>query len=93
MKNRIAREIPKFKNEDAERRFWAKADTSEYFDWSKPLKNPIMPNLRPSSKSISIRIPQYLLDDLKMIAHKKDMPYQALMKHYLSDKIREEFAH
>ena len=93
MKHKIIKEIPKFKNEDEERKFWAKVDSSEYFDWSKPITNPVMPNLKPSFRSISIRIPQYLLDDIKMLAHKKDMPYQALMKHYLSEKIKEEFAH
>ncbi len=93
MKNKNIKTIPKFENEDEERAFWAEANTSEYFDWSNPIINPTFPNLKPSFKSISMRIPQYLLNDLKMIAHKKDMPYQALMKHYLTEKIKEEFAH
>ena len=93
MKNSLKKSIPKFKNEDEERDFWSSADTSEYFDWSNSVKNPILPNLRPSIKTISIRLPQHLLNALKSIAHKKDVPYQALMKQYLSEKIREEYAH
>ena len=92
MKNNKGKKIPQFKNEDQEREFWAKNDTAEYFDWSNPLKNPTFPNLRPSIKTISIRLPLHLLNELKSLAHKKDMPYQALMKQYLSEKIREEYA-
>jgi len=83
--------IPKFKNEDEERDFWASHDSTEYINWSKAIKNPIFPNLRPSTKSISIRLPKALIHSLKTIANKKDVPYQSLMKVYLSEKVEEEF--
>jgi len=82
--------IPKFKNEDEERDFWASHDSTEYINWSKAIKNPIFPNLRPSTKSISIRLPEALIHSLKTIADRKDVPYQSLMKVYLSEKVREE---
>ena len=81
--------IPKFKNEDEEREFWAKADSSEYFDFSKPIKASF-PNLKFSTQTVSIRITQSLLDALKTAASKKDVPYQSLMKIYLSEKVEEE---
>ena len=82
--------IPKFKNEDEERDFWATADTSEYFDWDNPIINPSFPNLKPSTKVVSIRVTQSLLEALKELANKKDVPYQSLMKVYLSEKVEEE---
>ena len=75
--------IPKFKNEDEERDFWATADTSEYFDWDNPIINPSFPNLKPSTKVVSIRVTQSLLEALKELANKKDVPYQSLMKQYI----------
>ena len=92
LKKRI-KNIPHFKNEDEEREFWAKPDTADYFDWSNPIRNPAFPNLMPSKTTISIRLPQHLINELKFIAHKKDIPYQSLMKQYLFDKIKEEYAH
>ena len=89
MKKRL-KSIPKFKNEDEEREFWAKADTSEYFDWSKAIKNPSFPNLKPSTRSISIRLPESLIDILKELANKKDVPYQSLMKIFLSERVEKE---
>lgn len=83
------KEIPKFKNEDEERDFWAKADSSEYFDFSKPVKASF-PNLKLSTQTVSIRLSQSLLDALKTVANKKDVPYQSLMKVYLSEKVEEE---
>ena len=82
--------IPKFKNDDEERDFWATADTSEYFDWDNPIINPSFPNLKPSTKVVSIRVTQSLLEALKELANKKDVPYQSLMKVYLSEKVEEE---
>jgi predicted DNA binding CopG/RHH family protein len=83
------KQIPKFKNEDAERDFWAKADTSEYFDWSKA-ENVVFPNLKPSTETISLRLPTFLLVRIKELANKKDVPYQSLMKIFLSDRINQE---
>ncbi len=82
--------IPRFKNEDEEDKFWATHDSTEYFDISKAMINPSFPNLKTSTKTITIRVPQALLDDLKMIANRKDVPYQSLVKVYLDEKIREE---
>lgn len=81
--------IPKFKNEDEERDFWAKADSSEYFDWSKA-EEVIFPNLKPSTEHISLRLPEYLLARIKELANKKDVPYQSLIKIFLSDRIEQE---
>ena len=88
--NKKLKPIPKFKNEDEERDFWAKADTSEYFDWSKAVVNPSFPNLKLSTQTVSIRLSQSLLDALKTAANKKDVPYQSLMKVYLSEKVEEK---
>ncbi len=81
--------IPQFKNEDEERDFWATADTSEYFDFSKA-KRVIFPNLKPTTKSISIRLPEWIIYELKSLANKRDIPYQALIKTFLSDKLEEQ---
>lgn len=81
--------IPRFKNEDEEQEFWATHDTTEYFDTSKPIRLHF-PNLKPSTKSVTIRLPEWLIYDLKTLANKKDVPYQSLMKVYLAEKVREE---
>jgi predicted DNA binding CopG/RHH family protein len=91
MKNRL-KPIPIFKNEDEERDFWAKADTSEYFDWSKA-RRVIFPNLQLTKRPISLRITNSLLAKVKMLANKKDMPYQTLMKQYVSKGVEQEFTH
>lgn len=80
--------IPKFKNEDDERDFWATADTSEYFDWSKA-EEVVFPNLKSSTESISLRLPQPLLARIKELANAKDVPYQSLMKIFLAEKVEE----
>jgi len=81
--------IPVFKNEDEERAFWAAADTSEYFDWSKA-EPVVFPNLKSSTESISLRIPSILLARIKELANKKDVPYQSLMKVFLSERVEQE---
>ncbi len=81
--------IPRFKDEDEERNFWATADSSEYFDWSKA-ERVIFPNLKPSTETISLRLPKYLLARIKEIANSKDVPYQSLMKTFLADKVKQE---
>lgn len=84
------KKIPEFKSEDEEREFWATHDSTDYIDWSKA-KRVVFPNLKPSTKTITIRVPQSLLNSLKSIANKKDVPYQSLVKVYLDEKVREEF--
>lgn len=82
---------PVFKSEDAERAFWATHSPLDYFDMSKA-KRVSFPNLRPSLKSISIRLPEDMVDELKVLANKRDVPYQSLAKLYLSWGIRAERA-
>lgn len=74
--------IPKFKTEKEERLFWQKADSTEYVDWSKAEKW-IFPNLKLTSTPITIRIPESLLNRVKVRAHQKDMPYQTLIKQFI----------
>lgn len=76
--------IPKFKNEDEERDFWATADSSEYFDWSKA-KRVSFPNLKLTTKPITIRLPEGVIDRAKIKAHKMDIPYQSLIKKIIYD--------
>ncbi|HOF01394.1 MAG TPA: BrnA antitoxin family protein [Spirochaetota bacterium] len=84
------KEIPLFDNEVDEIAFWENHDSTEYLDWSRS-KHANFPNLKPSVKTISIRLPESMLNDIKTLANKKDIPYQSLMKIYLSEKIKEEF--
>jgi len=91
MKAKKFKLIPHFKNEDDERDFWATHDSSDYFDWSKA-KHVIFPNLQLTKKPISLRVTTSLLARVKMIANKKDMPYQTLMKQYIEHGIKQDFA-
>jgi predicted DNA binding CopG/RHH family protein len=84
--------IPKFKNEDKERRFWATHSALDYFDAAKPRKASF-PNLKPSVKSISIRLPGDMLETLKILANKRDVPYQSLLKMFLAERIKAESRH
>ena len=74
--------IPKFKSEKEEREFWQKADSVEYLDWSKA-ERASFPNLKLTSKPITIRLPQSMIDRIKVEAHKRDMPYQTMIKDIL----------
>lgn len=80
--------IPKFKTEREERLFWQKVDSTQYVDWSKAEKW-IFPNLKLTSTPITIRIPDSLLGRVKMRAHQKDIPYQSLIKEYISHGLNE----
>jgi len=84
------KQIPKFKNEDEERDFWDSHDLTDFFDISKA-ELVSFPNLKPSTETISLRLPAALLADVKTLANKKDVPYQSLMKIYLAQKVQEEF--
>ena len=83
--------IPKFKSEREERLFWANRDSSDFVDWSKA-KRAKFPELKPSSRTISLRLPQMLIDELKILAHKRDIPYQSLLKSFLAERVREELS-
>ena len=88
----MKKKIPKFKNEDEERDFWAEHDSTDYIDWSKA-QRAIFPNLKPSTKTISLRLPESMIEELKLLANKRDVPYQSLLKIFLAEKIEEEFQH
>ena len=81
--------IPEFKNEDEEREFWATHDSTEYVDWSQA-KRAIFPNLKPSTRTISVRMPESMVDELKLLANKRDVPYQSLIKIFLRERIDAE---
>ena len=82
--------VPQFTSEDDEREFWATHDSTEYIDWSKAERNPTLSRLKPSTRTISIRLPESLIAELKALANKRDVPYQSLVKIYLSEKVKEE---
>jgi len=82
--------IPSFVTEDEEREFWSKSDSAAYIDWSQS-KRMVLPNLKPSTKKISLRLPEIMIEELKVLANKRDIPYQSLLKIYLSEKINQEF--
>jgi len=81
--------IPKFKTAQEEREFWTNNESSEFIDWNKS-KLVSFPKLRPSTKTISLRLPEFLLNDIKVIAHKRDVPYQSLIKIILKERIDNE---
>ena len=80
---------PKFKSETQEQDFWATHDSTDYVDWSQG-RVTVFPELRASTRTISLRLPQSLLEALKSIANKRDVPYQSLLKIFLSDRVSEE---
>ena len=89
MKNVKKKRIPKFNNEDDEREFWASHDSTDYIYWSGA-KEVIMPNLKPTLKTISIRLPEIMIEELKLLANKRDIPYQSLMKMFLAERMEQE---
>ena len=89
---KINKKIPRFKNEDEEREFWSRHDSTDYIDWDKA-KKAVLPNLKPSVKTISIRLPKMMLEELKLLANKRDVPYQSLLKIFLAERIEAELEH
>jgi predicted DNA binding CopG/RHH family protein len=81
--------IPVFRSHEEAGKFWLTHDTTEYLDWSKA-RRVSFPNLRPSTATISLRLPQGLLDDLRTLANQRDVPYQSLLKVYLSERVAQE---
>jgi predicted DNA binding CopG/RHH family protein len=79
--------VPNFGSEAEERAFWESHDSSDYVDWTKALRV-VLPNLKPSTKTISLRLPQHLLDSIKAAANARDVPYQSLIKVWLQEKLR-----
>ena len=84
------KKIPHFKSEDDERKFWAKNSPLDYIN-PKKLQLAIFPNLKTTSRTISIRLPESLVEGIKILANKKDVPYQSMLKMLLSEKVKEEF--
>ncbi len=83
--SRKPKSLPKFRSEAEERRFWETHDSADHVDWSKA-ERVRLPNLKPSTTSISLRLPVSLLDRIKVAANKRDVPYQSLIKTWLADK-------
>jgi predicted DNA binding CopG/RHH family protein len=88
MRKKTKLPVPQFKSEAEERAFWEKHDSSDYLDWSQA-QRPNFSNLKPSTTAISLRLPLSLLEQLKVAANKRDVPYQSLMKMWLAEKLRE----
>ncbi|MCZ8238870.1 MAG: BrnA antitoxin family protein [Leptospiraceae bacterium] len=86
----LTKKIPKFKNSDEEVKFWDKNDGTDYFNFNQ-LEKVSFPNLKPTTKMISLRLPESLLERLKTLANKNDVPYQSLIKILLAEKVNEEF--
>ena len=87
----MTKKIPKFKNEDEEREFWGTHDSTEFINWNKA-ERITFANLKPSVKKISLRLPESMLEELKMLANKRDVPYQSLLKIFLAERIEKELA-
>lgn len=85
-----AKQIPTFKDEHQESVFWSKEDSTDFVDWGKS-RRVIFPKLKPSIKTISLRLPESILNAIKSLANKRDVPYQSLMKTFLADRIQKEF--
>jgi len=88
MKKRL-KAIPHFASEEEEKRFWEQNDSSDYLDWENA-RQVVMPNLKPTTKTISLRLPQHLLDSIKSAAHSRDVPYQSLIKVWLQEKLHDD---
>lgn len=84
--NRKPKPVPRFKSEAAERRFWETHDSTQYVDWSKA-RRAALPNLKPSTQAISLRLPLHLLQAIKAAANARDVPYQSLIKVWLQEKV------
>jgi predicted DNA binding CopG/RHH family protein len=84
--NKSFKKPPKFASEAEERAFWEAHDSTDYVDWSKAQRT-VLPNLKPTTRTISLRLPQHLLDSIKSAANARDVPYQSLIKVWLQEKL------
>ncbi|MEI7451477.1 MAG: BrnA antitoxin family protein [Desulfomonile sp.] len=91
-RKKVIRRVPNFSSEDEERSFWAQNDSSEYVDWDKATQVNV-PNLKPSTRTISIRLPETLIENLKFLANKRDVHYQSLLKIFVAERVQEELRH
>ncbi len=83
------KEIPILKNEDEEREFWAKEDSTDFIDWDSS-ESIILPKLKPTTRTISLRISESMLEKIRLIANKRDVPYQSLIKIFLKERLDDE---
>jgi predicted DNA binding CopG/RHH family protein len=83
------KQIPRFESEDQEQAFWANHDSSDYLDWSKA-RRITFSNLKPSTRTISIRLPESMLEELKLLANQRDVPYPSMLKIFLAERIDQE---
>jgi len=83
------RPVPGFRSEDEERQFWAQHDSTELIDW-QPARRRKFPNLKPTLRTISLRLPVAMIEDLKVLANKKDVPYQSLLNVFLAERLEKE---
>jgi predicted DNA binding CopG/RHH family protein len=83
------KEVPKFKSEDEESRFWATADSTKYVDWSRGERHKLV-KLKPTLRTISLRLPVAMIEDLKLLANQRDVPYQSLLKVFLAERLAKE---
>jgi len=81
--------LPTFSSEEQERNFWAREDSVDYLDWTKA-QRVVFPNLKPSLRTISLRLPVTLIARLKLLANRRDVPYQSLLKSFLAERVRKE---
>jgi len=89
MRGRELKRIPRFESEDEEREFWSEHDSAEYVSW-RAAGEVRLAKLKPTTRTISIRLPETMLEDLKVLANKRDVPYQSLLKIYVAERIEEE---
>ena len=83
------KEIPKFENEEQEREFWAKENSTEFVDWENA-ESVVLPNLKPTTTTISLRMSESMLNKIRLVANKRDVPYQSLIKIFLKERLDEE---
>ena len=85
----MKKRVPEFRSEDQERAFWATQDSTDYIDWAQAKRRKFT-NLRPSLRTISLRLPVSMIEDLKVLANKRDVPYQSLLKVFLAERLEQE---
>ena len=85
----MKKQIPEFRSEEDERDFWAKHDSSQFVDWQAAQRRRF-PNLKPSLRTISLRLPVSMIEDLKVLANQRDVPYQSLLKVFLAERLERE---
>ena len=83
------KQVPEFQTEDEERKFWAQHDSTEFVDWASASRRKL-PNLKPTLRTISLRLPVSMIEDLKVLANKQDVPYQSLLKVFLAERLEKE---